>query len=117
MTTPSQIPDEQLTFELWQKSKAQAEAERVWQVKEHSRPIVLSTLVNAYAASGDSIAAAEKKARVSPEYKQCIEELGDARSELVLARARVAAIEYEIKIRINKSFKERSEMNGGKLVP
>jgi hypothetical protein len=115
MNPLANIPDEQLTHELWIKSKAQAEAEKDWQIKEHSRPIILSELVNHYASAGDSIAASEKKARVSEEYRNCITELGKARSDLVLARARVSAVEYEIKIRINKSFKDRTEYNGGKL--
>ena len=117
MNPLTEIQDEKLTYELWKKSKAQAEAEQEWQIKEHSRPIILSELVNYYAGKGDSIAASERKARVSPEYRECIDELGKARSDLVLARARVAAVEYEIKIRINKSFKDRSEFQGGKLSP
>lgn len=109
------IPDHLLTYELWKKSKLQAEAEQDWQIKEHSRPIILSELVNHFAGAGDSIAASEKKARVSQEYRDCIDELGKSRSELVLARARVASVEYEIKIRISKSFQDRAEYQGGHL--
>jgi len=116
MSNPiSQIPTEQLTHELWKKSKDQAEKEKDWQIAEHSRPIILSELTNHYAAKGDSISAAEKKARTSQEYRECIQKLGEIRSDLVLARARVSAVEYEIKLRINRSFKERSEYNAGHI--
>ena len=116
MSNPlAQIPDNQLTNELWNKAKQQAEKEKEWQIKEHSRLIVLSELTNHFANAGDSIAAAERKARTSPEYKAFIEEMGEARSELVLARAKTAALEHEIKLRINKSFRDRAEYQGGHL--
>ena len=109
------IPDHQLTNEFWNKSKEQAEAEKAWQIKDHSRLIVLSELTNHYASGGDSIASAERKARTSPEYQAFINELGECRSELVLARAKTAALEHEIRLRINRSFQERAEYQGGHL--
>lgn len=109
------IPDDQLTYQFWEKSKEQAIAERDWQIKDHSRLVVLAELTDAYAASGDSHAAAERKARISKEYKQFLIELGETRNALVIARAKTAALEHEIRMRLNKSFQERAEYKAGHL--
>jgi hypothetical protein len=111
------IPDNQLTYQYWEKSKAQALAEQDWQIKDHSRRIVLAELTNQFANSGDSIAAAEKKALTSKEYKDFLIELGESRSKLVIARAKTAALEHEIRMRLNKSFQERAEYKAGHLTP
>ena len=61
-----QIPDEKLSYQLVLKARKQAELEREWEIIDHQRLPVLAEITGWYA--GESHAAAERKARITPEY-------------------------------------------------
>ena len=115
MSNPlANIPNEQLTHEFWLKSKEQAVLEGEWVIIENQRLPVLAELTK-WAAKGTSHTAAEAEARTTPEYQAFLKKAGDKKQELVLARARVKALDLEIRLRLNKSFTDRAEMKSGEL--
>lgn len=109
----SLIHNEQLTHEYWVRSKDQAKLEGEWQIIDHQRLPLLAEITGWF--SGESHASAERKARITPEYQEFITKMGRVKEELVLARARTKALDLEIRLRLNKSFQERTEMKGGGL--
>ena len=108
------INDNELTYKLWTTGKDQAKAERDWVISEHQRLVILATVASTFV--GESIAASEKKARVSKEYQDHIVKMGDLKMQVILCRSKYAAVDHEIKMRINKSFQQRSEFNSGKNI-
>ncbi len=108
------IPNEQLTHEFWIRSKDQARLEGEWQVIDHQRLPMLSEITGWF--TGESHASAERKARITREYQEFIAKMGKVKEDLVLARARTKALDLEIRLRLNKSFTDRSEMKAGGLV-
>jgi len=109
------IPSAQLTNEYWVRAKEQARLERDWEIADHQRLVVLAEMTKISTES--SHAAAERDARTSKTYKDFLIKRADIKEELVLARARTKALSLEINLRINKSFTDRQEYNGGKLTP
>jgi len=109
----AQIPNEQLTNEFWVKSKDQAKLERDWEIVDHQRLPILSEITGWFA--GESHASAERKARVTREYQEFLTKRSEVKEQLVLARARVKALDLEIRLRLNKSFTDRSEFKAGGL--
>lgn len=114
MNPLSVIPNEQLTFEYWKRSKEQAKLEGEWVIIENQRLPVLAELTK-WAAKGTSHTAAESEARTTPEYQAFLKKSGDKKEQLVLARARTKALDLEIRLRLNKSFTDRAEFKGGGL--
>lgn len=115
MNPISKIPDAELTNEFWIRAKEQARLERDWEIADHQRLVVLAEVTKL--SSESSHAAAEREARTSKTYKDFLISRADIRERLVLARARTKALDLEIKLRINKSYSDRSEFNGGKIQP
>jgi len=115
MNPIAQIPDNQLTHKLWEESKNQARLEREWEIVDHQRLVVLAELTKL--SDEKSHTAAEREARMTKEYKDFLIKRGEIKEQLTLARAKTKAIELEIRLRINKSFAERAEYQGGKLNP
>jgi len=113
MNPLSAIPNNELTHSLWEKGKEQAIAEREWVVADKSREVVLNTVAGSF--SGDSNAEAMRKARISKEYKDHIEKMGQLKFDVILARTKYSAIEFEIKMRINNSFQQREGMKAGQI--
>ena len=113
MNPISSIPNEQLTHEFWIRSKEQAILEGEWVIIDNQRLPTLAEITKWYA--GKSHAAAETEARTTPEYQSFLKRMGDKKQELVLARARTKALDLEMRLRLNKSYQERSEMKGGGL--
>ena len=109
----SKIPDSQLTHELWVRAKEQARLERDWEIADHQRLVVLAEMTKL--SSESTHAAAEREARTSKEYKDFLIKRADIKEELTLARARTKALDLEIRLRINKSFADRTEMQGGRI--
>jgi hypothetical protein len=109
----SSIPNERLTYEYWERSKEQARLEGEWQIVDHQRLPLLSEITGWF--TGESHASAERKARITPEYQEFIAKMGKVKEDLVLARARTKALDLEIRLRLNKSFQERTEFKGGSL--
>jgi len=114
MSNPiSQIPTEQLTHELWKKSQVESKLDYQWTIMKEQRLAVLAEITEWF--EGESHASAERKARVTPEYQEFLTKMGKVKQELILARARTKIVDQEIKLRINRSFKERSEYNAGHI--
>lgn len=114
MNPLASIPNDQLTYEFWKRSKEQAKLEGEWQIIDHQRLPMLSEITAWFV--GDSHASAERQARVTPEYQEFLAKMGKAKEDLVLARARTKALDLEIRLRLNKSFTDRTEMKSGGLV-
>lgn len=108
------IPNNELTNELWIKGKEQAIAERNWVIADKQREIVLNTVASSFA--GDSNAEAMRKARTSKKYAEHIEKMGKLKFDVILARTKYSAVEFEIKMRINNSFQQREEFKSGSIV-
>lgn len=115
MNPIAEIPDSKLTNELWIRSKEQAKLERDWEVADHQRLVILAEMTKQSKES--SHAAAEREARTSKEYKDFLIKRADIKEQLVLARARTKALDLEIKLRINKSYVDRTEYKAGSMVP
>lgn len=115
MNPLADIPNEQLTYEYWKRAKEQAVIEGEWVIIENQRLPVLAELTR-QAKSGTSHAAAEAEARTTRYYQEFLKKSGDKKQELVLARARTKALDLEIRLRLNKSFTDRTEMKSGNLV-
>ena len=113
MNPIADIKTEQLTHHFWEKSKVQARLERDWEIADHQRLVVLAEITKQSHES--THAAAEREARVSKEYKDFLIKRADIKEQLVLARAKTKALNLEINLRINKSFADRAEYQGGKL--
>ena len=109
----SKIPDERLTNTLYERGQAKAALERDWIIAEHSRHVVLSEVSALYGK--DSLAEANRKARVSQEYKDHIQKMGDIKGNLIIARAQYEAVAFEIKMRLAKQFEDRQEFKSGNL--
>lgn len=109
----SAIPNEQLTHTYWERSKEQARLEGEWQIIDHQRLPLLSEITGWF--TGESHASAERKARTTKEYQEFIAKMGKVKEELVLARARTKALDLEIRLRLNKSFADRTEYKSGGL--
>ena len=109
----AEIPTDQLTYTFWLKSKEQARLEGEWQIIDHQRLPMLSEITGWF--SGESHASAERKARITPEYQEFIAKMGKVKEELVLARARTKALDLEIRLRLNKSFQDRTEFKSGSM--
>jgi len=116
MNPITKIPDQELTHTLYQKGEERAQKEKEWIIVEHERPILLAQITEEIADREDcSHAVAERKARVSERYKNHIQKMGEVKAELFIARAKYDAVDHEIRMRINKSFTDRSEYQGGRL--
>lgn len=113
MNPLAKIPNEKLTHEFWIKSKDQAKCERDWEIIDHQRLPLLAEITSWY--TGESHAAAERKARVSKEYQEFLTKRADTKEKLVLARARTKSLDLEIRLRLNKSFTDRAEFKAGSL--
>ena len=113
MNPLANIKNEELTYEFWTRSKEQARLEGEWQIIDHQRLPLLSEITGWF--TGESHASAERKARITPEYQEFIAKMGKTKEQLVLARARTKALDLEIRLRLNKSFTDRSEFKGGGL--
>ena len=114
MNPLAEIPNEQLTHEYWKRSKEQAILEGEWVIIDNQRLPVLAEITKWF--TGKSHAAAETEARTTAEYQAFLKRSGDKKQELVLARARTKALDLEIRLRLNKSFADRTEMKSGNLV-
>lgn len=114
MNPLASIKTEELTNEFWIRSKEQAVLEGEWVIIENQRLPVLAELTK-WAEKGTSHTAAEAEARTTAEYQAFLKKAGDKKQELVLARARVKALDLEIRLRLNKSFTDRAEFKGGGL--
>lgn len=106
------IKTEELTHQLWLKSRAQAEVEREWAIVENQRLPVLAEISSWYTGSQT---ANESQARRSKEYQEFLTRMGEVKARLVEARNKTKAVELEIRLRINKSYSDRAEYQGGKL--
>jgi len=113
MNPISSIPNEQLTHEYWIRYKEQAKLEAEWVIIDNQRLPVLSEITGWF--TGESHASAERKARTTVEYQQFLTKMAKVKEQLVLARARTKSLDLEIRLRLNKSYQERSEMKGGGL--
>ena len=113
MKTPAEIPDEKLTTALWDAGQRKANWEREFIVKENQRLVVLAVLTEQSTESSHS--AAERQARTTTEYKEFLTELGEIKEKLTLSRAWYESIKFEINMRINRSFQDRAEYQGGRL--
>ena len=114
MNPLANIKDNELTNELWIKGREQAIAERDWVIADKQREIVLNTVANGFA--GETNAEAMRRARVSKEYKAHVEKMGELKFNVILARTKYSAIEFEIKMRINNSYQQREEFKSGSIV-
>lgn len=108
----ARIPDAELTYRFAQKGAIQAELERQWAIVENQRLPVLAEITSWYEGSR---VAAEEKARVSREYQEFLTHMGEVKKQLVEARNKTKALDLEIRLRINKRFADRSELNGGNI--
>jgi hypothetical protein len=108
------IKTEELTHQLWLKSRAQAEVEREWAIVENQRLPVLAEITGWYEGSHT---ASEAKARVSREYQEFLTRMGEVKARLIEARNKTKAVDLEIRLRINKGYTDRAEYQGGKLNP
>ena len=106
------IPTDQLTYQFALKGSIQAELERQWTIVENQRLPVLAEITGWYEGSH---AAAEAKARCSREYQEFLTYMGKVKGKLTEARNKTKALNLEINLRINKSFVDRIEYQGGKL--
>ena len=113
MNPLSAIPSEELTYEYWKRSKEQARLEGEWVIAENQRLPMLAEVSSWF--PGESHASAERKARITKEYQEFIAKMGKIKEELVLARARTKSLDLEIRLRLNKSFTDRTEYKAGGL--
>ncbi len=113
MTEVSQIPERELTDVLYRRGKKKAELEREWVIADHSRHVILATLSAGFV--GESLAGADRKARISGEYMAHIEKMGNIKGNLIMARAQYDAIAFEIKMRLSKQYEDRQEFRAGSI--
>ena len=107
------IPTDELTYELWKRANTQAELEADWVRADHSRNIILAEI--ATPEPGESDTAANKRARKSKAYIDHIDSMANIKRDLIIARAARDVVDHEIRLRINKSFSDRTEYQGGHL--
>lgn len=116
MNPLSKIPDNELTHTLYLKGVDRAEAERDWVIMDNQRPVVLAQVTQDIVDDENcSHAVAEKKARISSTYKDFLIKLGEAKYQVMLSRAKYDAVDHEIRQRINRSFQDRTDYQGGRL--
>ena len=113
MNPLASIPDNELTHAYWKRVKDQARYEREWAIIDNQRLPALAEITGWF--TGESHASAERKARISPEYQQFLAKSGKIKEEITLARGRVKALDLEIRLRLNKSYSDRTEYKGGRL--
>lgn len=116
MNPIQQIADNELTHQLYLKGKDKAQKEREWTICNESRKVVLNVIAQDIQQKQDcSYAQAEREARISDEYKEHIDKMGEAREAVILARVKYEAIKFEIQERHSKRFDNRAQFNSGKI--
>jgi len=108
MTDINKLRDEELTSVLYKRGQKKAELEREWVIAEHSRHVILATLSAKHV--GDSLAEANRKSRIDPEYIAHIEKMGNIKGNLIMARAQYDAISFEIRMRLSRQYEDRQDM-------
>ena len=103
------IPDQKLPQILWKKGEEKAEAEKIWLDYELNRQIYLAQLTENKIATSNSQTEAERKARISQEYRDFCKEMTEAKKNVVTARSKVQAIQAEIEIRKKRSYDHSRE--------
>ena len=108
MRNVTDIPERELTNVLCQRGEAKAALERDWVIAEHYRHILLATL----SAGHDkvSLADANRKARIDPEYMAHVTEMGRIKAELIMARTGYESISFEIRMRLSRQYEDRQDM-------
>lgn len=107
----SDVPDHKLTYRLWLAGKAWAVAERNYEIKQHQRLVLLEEMTKQ--AIGKTQKECERNARISPEYKAFLLELGEAKEQKIYARVEYDVIDHEIKLRIARGYQDRAEYKAG----
>ncbi len=110
------IPTDQLSWTLVQKGELLAEAEKQWILADKSREALLEALTDEI-VDRDSVSYTKAKgmARNSSAYKTFIEQMAQTKADKIIARAKYAAVDMEIRVRLNANYNARREMSAGGL--
>lgn len=116
MNPLANIKDSELSHTLFQKGKELAETEKIWVTYDKNREAFLASIADGLVKSDDlSFTQAMVKARNTSDYKTYIDDMAQAKADKVIARAKYASVDAEIRIRLNNSYSQRRDMNAGKM--
>jgi len=111
----AKIPDSELSHTLYLKGVKLAKEEASWVTYDKNREAFLAAIADDLVRSDElSFTQAMVKARNTSDYKTYIDEMAEAKSKKIIARAKYASVEFEIRIRLNKNYMERMQMNAGR---
>lgn len=110
------IKTSELSHTLYIKGVELASAEKDYSERDLNRKSLLAALIEELRGEDKSIsrAKADDLSRCNDIYKQYCLDISECRSKLFIARAKYAAVDAEIKIRLSKSYRDNREMNSGK---
>lgn len=110
------IKDSELSHTLYQKGVELADAEAVWIEYDRNREALLASTADILASERKiSYSKAKDEARNEDVYKNYIEGMAEAKKAKIIARAKYAAVEIEVKVRLNRNYMERRELNSGRM--
>ncbi len=116
MNPLAKIKDSELSHTLYQKGVELADAEAVWIEYDKNRESLLASIAEEIAAEGKvSYTQAKEKARNAELYKTFITGMAEAKKQKIIARAKYASVDAEIKIRLNSNYMARRELNSGNM--
>ena len=93
-----------LAGEAWVKADAQARA------LEEGKSVLLAEAVNLMVEDGMSVAAAERKAKATDQYKKYLRAMVDARTAANMAKVRAQAADIQFKEWMSADANKRQEM-------
>lgn len=112
----AKIPDSELSHTLYLKGVELAKEEANWVTYDKNREAFMASIAQDLVRSDDiSFTQAMVKARNTSDYKTYIDEMAEAKSKKIIARAKYASVDAEIRIRLNKSYSQRREYNSGRM--
>ncbi len=115
MSPLEKIPTNELSWTLAQKGELLAEAEKNWIIFDKSREALLEALTDEIVDKSQvSYTKAKGMARNSSEYTTFIKQMAQVKADKVIARAKYAAVDAEIRIRLSKDYMNRREFNSGR---
>jgi len=112
----SNIKDSELSHTLYLKGLDLAEAEKQWILSDKSREGLLEALTDEIVDRDKvSYTKAKTMARNASEYTTFIKQMAQAKADKIIARAKYASVDAEIRIRLNKNYMARRELNSGHM--
>jgi len=110
------IKDSELSHALYLKGVEQADAEAVWIEYDKNREALLVSLADEIVTNEKiSYTQAKDRARNTEMYKTFITGMAEAKKSKIIARVKYSSVDAEIRLRLNRGYMSRRELNSGSM--